>query len=567
MITSERQTRVLCIDDEELIRLTIADYLEDSGYVVYPAEDGSVGLGMFHQTAPDIVLVDLRMPDVDGLQVLSRIRQEAPEIPVIVVSGTGILSDVIEALRLGAWDYIAKPIEDLAILELAITQCLERAQLIHENREYKENLEQLVQQRTEALQKSEERLKLALEAANDGLWDHNLQTNSTYHSPRWFTMLGYEPGEFPQSLNTWISLLHPDDKGYVLSKMEEYLDKGGEYNLEFRMKTKNGEYRWIHSRGKIVEWDQNGKPIRMLGTHTDITDRKRAEESIRRMNEELERRVAERTIELQESLATLKRAQKQLVESEKMAALGALVSGISHEINTPIGVSVTAASYLELQTQKFMAQYGANALKRSDLDQYVKVAQESTAIMLSNLNRAAHLIKSFKQVAVDRSTEEKRRFNLKDYLEDILLSLRPHLKKTQHTVTVNCPDHLELTSYPGAFSQIISNLIMNSLIHGFEDQEHGTITIDIAVNPLSLHLTYRDNGKGIADEHLPKIFEPFFTTKRSQDNTGLGMHIVYNLVTQQLNGTIACESARGKGATFSIAVPTDGLNIEADSNP
>lgn len=424
---------VLCIDDEEIIRLTIGDYLEDSGYIIYKAKNGKEGLDIFREREPDIILVDLRMPEIDGLEVLARVTKNSPETPVIVVSGTGNIKDVIEALHLGAWDYITKPVEDMGVLEHAVERCLERARLIRENREYKENLEKLVQQKTEALLENEEHLK--------------------------------------------------------------------------------------------------------------------------KLNEELEQRVIERTAELQESLETLKKTQKQLVQSEKMAALGGLVAGVAHEINTPVGVGVTAISHLEMRTQELAAKYAEGNLARSDLEQYLQTAKESSAMILTNLNRAANLIRSFKQVAVDQSVEEKRRFNLKEYLNDILLSLRPQLRKTGHHILINCPDDIEIISYPGVFSQIVSNFIMNSLIHGFEHCKKGEITLDLSVDNTSLHFKYSDNGKGMERKHLSKIFDPFFTTKRTQSGTGLGMHIVYNLITQQLHGIISCESVPGKGTTFYIDIP------------
>ena len=552
--------RVLCIDDEEMIRLSIGDYLEDSGYDVLKAENGQVGLEMFRAKQPDIVLVDLRMPEIDGLEILAIIRREAPETPVIVVSGTGIIHDVIEALHLGAWDYITKPIEDMAILELAIEQCLEKARIIRENREYKEELEHLVQERTQALKHSETQLKLALESANEGMWDFNPQTGEAYYSPRWFTMLGYAPDAFPHTEETWFELVHPDDRPLVKKVNELHQRYGQNYEVEFRMKANNGEYRWIASRGKVVEWDEHGKPIRMIGTHTDVTRRKKIEEELRILNEELEQRVAKRTAELEALLETVTRTQKQLIQSEKLAALGGLVAGVAHEINTPIGVGVTAASHLQLKTRELVSLYQAGTMKRSELEQYLKVSEESSDMILANLYRAADLIRSFKQVAVDQSSEEKRQFKLKEYLHDILLSLGPKLRNTEYEVVVLCPDNLIITSYPGVFSQILTNFIMNSLLHGFEESGQGKMTIEVSVTHERLRLVYSDNGQGISEEHLPKIFNPFFTTRNVQKSSGLGMFVVYNLVTQKLQGTITCESQVGVGTTFVLDIPCSPTN-------
>jgi len=294
----------------------------------------------------------------------------------------------------------------------------------------------------------------------------------------------------------------------------------------------------------------------------DITERKWAEESLRKLNEELEQRVEARTIELQrtnkflqKSLETLERAQKQLVESEKMAALGGLVAGVAHEINTPLGVGVTAASHLAEQSREIGRIYHTDKMKRSDLEKYLKTAYESTAMILENLRRAAENIRSFKQVAVDQTHDRKRVFKLKQCIDNVLLSLHPKLQKTHHTIMVHCPEDLKIDSYPGAFSHIATNFVMNSLIHGFENEVEGHIEIQISEKNGTLRMRYSDDGKGMSAEECLRIFEPFYTTRRGQGGSGLGLHIVYNLVTQRLNGHIECESTPGSGTTFTIEIP------------
>jgi PAS domain S-box-containing protein len=312
----------------------------------------------------------------------------------------------------------------------------------------------------------------------------------------------------------------------------------------------------------VSEMQMDGKR-RFVGILRDITDRKEAADDLQKLNEDLERRVEKRTAMLRKSykaletsMADLKRTQEQLVQNRKMAALGALVSGIAHEINTPVGVCVTAASYLEMKVDDLRRRLSAGTPEPASLNKTLDAIKEASGSILTNLNRASDLVKSFKQVAVDQATEEKRRFNLKEYIDMVLLSLRPKYKRTAHTIEVTCPEDLEIVSYPGVISQILTNLIMNSLLHGFEGVEAGTITLNVTVEQDQCLLRYRDNGIGMSEENLSRIYDPFFTTKRAHGGSGLGMHIVYNLVSRRLEGRIDCRSAPGEGTEFLIAFPS-----------
>jgi signal transduction histidine kinase len=401
---------VLTIDDDQAVRESLANFLEDFGYEVLQAEDGQQGLEVFAANRPDLILVDLRMPRMDGLQVLARVQELSPQTPIMVISGAGDIRDVVEALRRGAWDYLVKPIQDMNILLHSVETCLERARLQRQNLEYQQSLE--------------------------------------------------------------------------------------------------------------------------------------------------------------ESLEKLHRTQKEMIQSAKMAALGDLVAGVAHEVNTPIGVSVTAASFLAERTRQLRELYGKGEMKRSDLEKYLALAEESSGSVLSNLERAAELVQSFKKVAADQSSEEKRVFEMKNYLEQILLSLRPQFKRTPHQVRMDCPDGLSLDSYPGAIMQIITNLIMNSLIHGFADGRPGEISIKVEQAGENVVLTYRDTGIGMDREQKERIYDPFYTTTRGSGGTGLGMNIVYNLVTQTLKGSIMLESSPGQGAVFFLTLPRDPDRVvDVSGNP
>ena len=258
--------------------------------------------------------------------------------------------------------------------------------------------------------------------------------------------------------------------------------------------------------------------------------------------------------ELTKTLQDLQATQKQLIESEKMAALGGLVAGVAHEINTPLGVGVTAASTLDQETELFV-EACKTGLTRATLKDYIHTAKQSSKLILSNLTRAADLVYSFKQVAVDQTTSEKRDFNLKTYLKAVLRSLGPQLSR--YTVEIRGEEAIQFHSYPGAFSQVITNLVMNSLTHAYQTGETGHLYFEYKQNQTHAIMTYSDDGCGIAPEHLLKIFDPFFTTARHQGGTGLGLHIVYNLVTQKLGGTISCDSQVGQGTTFTLRLPLE----------
>jgi len=271
--------------------------------------------------------------------------------------------------------------------------------------------------------------------------------------------------------------------------------------------------------------------------------------------EEASKQFESQVIQLDRSMTELKETQQQLIESEKNASLAGLVAGVAHEINTPIGVSVTASSHLGDEIKTLSQRVDNNQITKTDLDDFIEDAKEASNIIDSNLQRAAELVKSFKRVAVDQTSNETRAINLRSYFDEILLSLRPKLKKTAHEIHNNIDESINITTSPGALSQIFTNLIFNSLIHGFENMDCGNINIGGTLIEGVLSITYQDNGKGMKQSHRKKIFEPFFTTKRGEGGSGLGMHIVYNLVTQSLQGTICCDSEEGEGCLFTLEIP------------
>ena len=300
-----------------------------------------------------------------------------------------------------------------------------------------------------------------------------------------------------------------------------------------------------------------------IGFGYDITQLKKVEREIIQLNEQLEGKVEERTRSLSEAnnqlgkaYDDLKQAQQTLVESEKMASLGSLVAGVAHEINTPIGISVTASSYLQERVADFKSHIDSKQLSRSYLNEFTVNLDESMQLLQSNLRRASELIASFKQVAVDQSSEARYKFSLADNLHQVVVSLGHKLKKSQCEVDIQCDPKLSIFSFPGSFTQIYSNLILNSINHGFDSWDKPKkITIKVEQQGEELFIDYSDNGRGIPPEILPRIFDPFVTSKRGQGGSGLGTHIIYNLVVQLLKGRISCASEPGNGAQFHIRLP------------
>jgi len=256
--------------------------------------------------------------------------------------------------------------------------------------------------------------------------------------------------------------------------------------------------------------------------------------------------------QLERSIVELQQTQQHLVQSEKMAGLGGLVAGIAHEINTPVGIGLTAITHFIETTKELGEKYHAQQISKQYFDMYLKSSSDCANIINRNLERTAELVNSFKLISVDQSSDERRTFNVSDYIDEILVSVSHITKRSQAQVCVICDESIEIASYPGAFAQIISNLLINSTIHAYPNNEQGTIVIAIIHQANNLELVYQDDGIGISSENLQKIFEPFFTTNREHGGSGLGLNIIYNIVTNQLKGSISCESEVNNGTKFTI---------------
>jgi PAS domain S-box-containing protein len=324
---------------------------------------------------------------------------------------------------------------------------------------------------------------------------------------------------------------------------------------------RHGEMRALevpmrHAGGRRVLCLVSGRAVRvgerklLILVMEDITHKKAIEQQLKDLNQTLEARVQERS-------AALAAAQAELVQSEKLAALGALVAGVSHELNTPIGNSVMVASALQDSAAAFAAR-APEGLRRSELERFVEETRAAADILARNLQRAAELITSFKQVAVDRTSSQRRRFRLDEVVHETLLTMQPMLRRGPWQVHVQVPQDLVMDSFPGPLGQVLSNLVQNALRHAFEGRSAGRIRIAAdRAGEGEAELTVEDDGIGISEENLRRIFDPFFTTKLEQGGSGLGMNIVHNIVTGTLGGRVAVESAAGQGTKVVLRVPLE----------
>lgn len=548
-----------------------------------------------------------------------------------------------------------------------------------------------------------ESLGNAQRIAHIGNWEWNMISGSLHWSDETYRIFGFQPQEFPPTIDAFFDVIHSDDRQNVRQTIDDALGTLEPYQIEHRVVLPEGIVHWVEEQGEVVN-DENGEAVMMRGTVQDITGQKLVELEIFELNRNLEQRVRERTqeleleiierrqtqellrdseertraivdsaadgiitinqsyaitsfnaaaekifgyearetmgkninilvpeehyekhdgyiahyietgeakiigigrevkglhkdgstfpmelalsvteiaggkvftgivrdiserkkaeVKLRNTLKELKLMQNELVQSEKMASLGGLVAGVAHEINTPVGIGVTASTHLEETVKTLRKSLADGTLKKSLLESSLESIEQASKIIFSNLRRAAELIGSFKQVAVDQSSEERRIFFISEYLDEIILSLMPQIKKTKHHIEIDCDAKIQINSFPGAISQIITNLVTNSLIHAFGDDEEGTIRIGAEENGGQVVIRYSDDGKGMEEKNRKRIFDPFFTTKRGSGGSGLGMHILFNLVTQTLGGTVVCESAPGEGASFKITFPAEVLEAK-----
>jgi signal transduction histidine kinase len=279
------------------------------------------------------------------------------------------------------------------------------------------------------------------------------------------------------------------------------------------------------------------------------------EDVLRSLNESLEDRVRERTAAHERTIETLQSAQSQLILSEKMAVLGSLVTGVAHEINTPMSIGVTAASFLNERTRSMLTEWEKQVLTQEDFERFLKDADEASRIIQSNIDQATRIINSLKQVAADQQVDERREFELGSYMDDVLLSLKHQMRSGKHVIEATTDGVIMMDSYPGALTQVLNNLVFNSITHGFADKEGGRVSIRFSETDGEVTMHYHDDGRGLTDEERDRIFDQFYTTRRGRGGTGLGMNIVRDLVVNTLQGSIEIEPPSNGGVGFTVRFP------------
>lgn len=402
-----------------------------------------------------------------------------------------------------------------------------------------------------ALAQRERELQIIMEHVPAGIASFDASSRLRQANTRYAALVGAKPEQLAG--RNIADFLPKETLDYLMPHWKQCLNGTP---ARYRQPTRHPENDQTRVLDVELEPEINdGQVIGLFALTIDVTEQVASEASIRDLNNTLERRVEERTAALEKTMDTLQRSQEELAQSEARATLSTLVASVSHELNTPIGNSVMAASTLGDHARTFQSMVDAGQLKRSDLTQFLDTLREGTALMQRNLGRAEDLLKNFRQVAADQASEQRRSFDLATVVTEILATLKPSLKRHPHRIVLDIPPGITLNSLPGPLGQVVINLINNALLHAFEGRDDGVLTISAQASEMDVMLRFSDNGVGISPENLNRLFQPFFSTKVGKGGTGLGMTIVENLVRKSLGGSIRVHSNVGSGTHFEIYIP------------
>jgi len=548
--------KILCMDDNDIIRNNILWFLEDYGFTMITASDGREGLIKFYEENPHLVLVDLKMPETDGFEVIENIQRDCPDIPVIVISGSNEIDDVIRAQRLGAWDYITKPIPDMELLVQIVRRSLEKADLIRQNREYQIHLKDRFEQKTAELAESQVRYRLLADNASDNIWLLDRHSHMfLYVSPSIRRITGYTPEEITGfNAEKYFGSGVYDNIAKGLEKIHD--EENGDHPLRFEVMLphKNGEKIWAEI---TVSYFMDGTEIKgILGVTREITRRKEAETELIELNATLEQRVSERTDELERMNDELVIARDQADSAARIKS--EFLANMSHEIRTPMNGVITAA---ELALGESMGPSVKN---------YLRIIHNSGNSLLKIIND----ILDFSKIEAGKLDLEDEPFNLNQTLDIIISMFFNDITEKNidmlFDVAPQIPVFLKGDQY--RIQQIITNFISNSI--KFTDQG-GTICLGVSCpggcedrSNAELAFYVSDTGIGMTSEQQSRLFQPFLqadsSTTRKYGGTGLGLSISRQLV-ELMNGKICVESIPGKGTTFYFTLQV-GLQTGEDGD-
>jgi PAS domain S-box-containing protein len=385
-----------------------------------------------------------------------------------------------------------------------------------------------------ALRASERQFHTLADSIPQLVWMADAEGAIFWFNKHWYAYTGKPAGE--EASHGWQAVL-----GH---RWIDALQAGTALESEISLLGKDGLYRPFLTRVVPLR-DLSGAVYGWIGTHIDISERKRNELEVRRARDAAEA-----------ALHNLRATQNSLIEAEKLAALGRLVAGVAHEINNPVGTGLTIASSLQRKSELFALEASRGTLRRSSLVDFVETVRNASTQLQDSLNHAAELIQSFKQVAAHRNNTDLRSFDLGDLTEQVAIGLRPALPKHDVTLNVQCEPNLVVNSYPGSYGQVLTNLFLNSIAHAFPNERQGVIKITVsAADDDQVEIVFSDDGCGMSPDVRRQAFDPFFTTRRYQGCTGLGLHIVYSIVTDRLGGHLDLDSGPGKGTKIRMVLP------------
>ncbi len=517
---------LLYVGNDKSISSRVEDSLKNYFKKIYIAKDAKDALKIFKEHKIYIVITELELAQMDGVELARVIKDIEKKVFVVAINSYDNTDKLIEAINMGFDKYLLKPFKLSTLLKIL-------KEIIY-------ILEQDIR-----LNKSEERLKLALEGAGDGLWDWNIQTNKVYYSSRWFKILGYRDGELNYNFDTFKKVCYPNDFKKVIEKIKSNLiKKSNNYEIEHRMVKKNGDILWILDRGKTL-FNEHNEAIRMVGHITDITDRKNMENTLcektrllKELNQSLEKRV------LQE--VNKRRAGDQLlIQQSKMAAMGEMIGAIAHQWKQPLNV-------LSLLLQDLEEMYEFEELNEKNLTEVIGSSMKQIDFMSETVNDFRNFFKP---------TKEKSLFSIKNAIEKIYNLLSPQFKSHYIDVNIEGSD-VETSGYSNEFKQVILN-ILNNAKDAIDNKRElsskenisfkGEINININIKSNLIFIEVYDNGNGIPKDIKKTLFNPYITTK-GEGGTGVGLYMSKTIIEENMGGKLYFEDVTN-GAKFIIELP------------